>query len=146
MIKKEISITEYLDTDYHEYAKYVIENRAIPSVIDGLKPTHRKVIYIADKVWRNGSEKPLKIFQLSGKVAADAHYHHGDASLSGAIVGMAQKFKNSMLTQNGFSRGCFQLRRNRSGSQQCQCDGQGARSCSKRSQIPYHQFVSSYWV
>lgn len=96
MIKDNISITEYLDTDYHDYAKYVIENRAIPSVIDGLKPTQRKVVYIADKVWKNGSEKPLKIFQLSGKVAADAHYHHGDASLSGSIVGMAQKFKNSM--------------------------------------------------
>ena len=38
------TITEYLDQDYKEYAKYVIENRAIPSVIDGLKPTQRKVI------------------------------------------------------------------------------------------------------
>jgi DNA gyrase/topoisomerase IV subunit A len=90
------TVTEYLDQDYREYAVYVVEERAIPSVIDGFKPTQRKVIFVADKVWRNGSEKPLKIFQLAGKVASDAHYHHGDGSLSGAIVGMAQKFKNSM--------------------------------------------------
>jgi len=90
------TITEYLDQDYKEYAKYVIENRAIPSVIDGLKPTQRKVIYVADKIWKTGSEKPYKVFQLTGRIAADAHYHHGDGSLNSAIIGMAQKFKNSM--------------------------------------------------
>lgn len=90
------TISEYLDTDYHEYAKYVIENRAIPSIIDGLKPTQRKVIFIANKVWKNGTEKPYKVFQLTGRIAADAHYHHGDSSLNSAIIGMAQKFKNSM--------------------------------------------------
>jgi DNA gyrase/topoisomerase IV subunit A len=90
------TITEYLDQDYKEYAKYVIENRAIPSVIDGLKPTQRKVIYVADKIWKSGNEKPYKVFQLTGRIAADAHYHHGDGSLNSAIIGMAQKFKNSM--------------------------------------------------
>ena len=90
------TVTNYLDTAYREYAVYVVENRAIPSVIDGFKPTQRKVVFVADKVWKNGSEKNLKIFQLAGKVASDAHYHHGDSSLSGAIIGMAQKFKNSM--------------------------------------------------
>lgn len=72
------TVTQYLDQDYREYAVYVVEERAIPSVIDGFKPTQRKVIFVADRVWRNGSEKPLKIFQLAGKVAAEAHYHHGD--------------------------------------------------------------------
>jgi DNA topoisomerase-2 len=92
----EKTVTEYLDQDYGNYAKYVIEHRAIPSVIDGFKPTQRKIIYIAAKVWKNNSDKPLKIFQLGGKVASDANYHHGDASLSSAIIGMAQSFKNSM--------------------------------------------------
>ena len=93
---KNKTVTEYLDQDYAMYGMYTLENRAIPSVIDGFKPTQRKIIFIADRVWRSGSEKPLKIFQLGGKVAADAAYHHGDASLSGAIVGMAQSFKNSL--------------------------------------------------
>lgn len=92
----EATISEYLDTDYLEYAKYVVENRAIPSVIDGLKPTQRKVVFIANKVWKNGTEKPLKVFQLTGRIAADAHYHHGDGPLNSSIIGMAQKFKNSM--------------------------------------------------
>ena len=97
MRKPEIkTVTNYLDNDYKEYAVYVVEERAIPSVIDGFKPTQRKVIFVANKVWRNGSEKPMKIFQLAGRVAADAFYHHGDGSLNSAIIGMAQKFKNSM--------------------------------------------------
>jgi DNA gyrase/topoisomerase IV subunit A len=97
MRKPEIkTVTDYLDNDYREYAVYVVEERAIPSVIDGFKPTQRKVIFVANKVWRNGSEKPMKIFQLAGRVAADAFYHHGDGSLNSAIIGMAQKFKNSM--------------------------------------------------
>ena len=90
------SITEYLDQDYALYGMYTLENRAIPSVIDGFKPTARKIIFIADKVWKTGAEKPLKIFQLGGKVAADAHYHHGDGSLNSAIIGMAQSFENSL--------------------------------------------------
>lgn len=90
------TVTEYLDQDYAEYGMYVLEERAIPSVIDGFKPTQRKIIYVADRVWKNGSEKPLKIFQLGGRIAADAHYHHGDGSLNGAIIGMAQAFKNSL--------------------------------------------------
>jgi DNA gyrase/topoisomerase IV subunit A len=97
MRKPEIkTVTDYLDNDYKEYAIYVVEERAIPSVIDGFKPTQRKVIFVANKVWKNGSEKPMKIFQLAGRVAADAFYHHGDGSLNSAIIGMAQKFKNSM--------------------------------------------------
>lgn len=97
MRKPEIkTVTDYLDNDYKEYAVYVVEERAIPSVIDGFKPTQRKVIFVANKVWKNGSEKPMKIFQLAGRVAADAFYHHGDGSLNSAIIGMAQKFKNSM--------------------------------------------------
>ena len=90
------TVSDYLDNDYAIYGMYTIENRAIPSVIDGFKPTQRKIIFIADKVWRTGNEKPLKIFQLGGRIAADAHYHHGDGSLNGAIVGMAQSFRNSL--------------------------------------------------
>jgi len=92
----ETSVTSYLDNDLRDYAVYTIEERAIPSVIDGLKPTQRKVIFIANKIWKTGSEKPLKIFQLTGKVASDANYHHGDGSANSAIVGLAQKFKNAM--------------------------------------------------
>jgi DNA topoisomerase-2 len=98
------TITDYLDTEYAAYGMYTIENRAIPSVIDGFKPTQRKIIYVANRVWRNGSEKPVKVFQLGGRIAADAHYHHGDSSLNGAIIGMAQSFKNSMPLLDGIGQ------------------------------------------
>jgi len=74
----EKSVTEYLNDEYAAYGMYTIENRAIPSVIDGFKPTQRKIIHIANKVWKSGSEKPIKVFQLGGRIASDAHYHHGD--------------------------------------------------------------------
>lgn len=97
------SITEFLSNEYKEFALYSIEGRAIPSVIDGFKPTQRKILHIANQVWKTGSEKNLKVFQLSGKVASDAFYHHGDMSLSNAIINLAQKFKNNapLLEEDG---------------------------------------------
>lgn len=74
----EKTITEFLSNEYKEFSLYVIENRAIPSVIDGLKPSQRKIIHICNQIWKTGSEKPLKVFQLSGAVANQAFYHHGD--------------------------------------------------------------------
>lgn len=90
------SITEFLSTDYKDFAMYVVESRAIPSVIDGLKPTQRKILHGSSTIWKDGSEKPLKVFQLAGKVASDCFYHHGNTSLENAIITMAQGFKNNM--------------------------------------------------
>jgi DNA topoisomerase-2 len=90
------TISEFLSNEYKEFAMYVIEGRAIPSIIDGFKPTQRKIIHVCSDIWRNGSEKPLKVFQLAGKVASDAFYHHGNMSLESSIVTMAQSFKNNL--------------------------------------------------
>ena len=89
------SITNFLAEEYKEFAMYTIEGRAIPSVIDGFKPTARKIIHASANIWRTGQEKPLKVFQLSGKVASDCFYHHGSSSIENAIITMAQKFKNN---------------------------------------------------
>ena len=99
----EKTITNFLSNEYKEFAMYVIEGRAIPSVIDGLKPSQRKIIHISNQIWKNGNEKTLKVFQLSGKVASDCYYHHGDSSLSQSIINMAQKFKNNapLLEEDG---------------------------------------------
>lgn len=99
----EKSITEFLSAEYKDFAMYSIEGRAIPSVVDGLKPSQRKVVHVANQIWKTGGEKVLKIFQLSGKVASDVFYHHGDASLNSAIINMAQKFKNNapLLEEDG---------------------------------------------
>jgi DNA topoisomerase-2 len=95
------TVTSFFDKEYLEYAKYVVENRAIPSCIDGLKPTQRKVVHVANKIWKGGNEKPMKLFQLAGRVAAEAYYHHGNTSLESAMIGMGQRFKNSMPLLEG---------------------------------------------
>jgi len=100
-MKKTRTVTSFFDKEYLDYARYVVENRAIPSCIDGLKPTQRKVVYIANKIWKTGNEKPMKLFQLAGRVAAEAFYHHGNTSLESSMVGMAQKFKNSLPLLEG---------------------------------------------
>ena len=98
------TVTSFFDKEYLEYAKYVVENRAIPSCIDGLKPTQRKVVHVANKIWKRGNEKPMKLFQLAGRVAAEAYYHHGNTSLESSMIGMGQKFKNSMPLLEGIGQ------------------------------------------
>ncbi|KAJ2901969.1 DNA topoisomerase II [Zalerion maritima] len=66
--------------------------RSIPSVLDGLKPGQRKVIYSCLK--RNLT-KEMKVIELTGYVSGETSYHHGDASLHQTIVGLAQNFVGS---------------------------------------------------
>jgi DNA topoisomerase-2 len=76
--------------------------RSIPHVMDGLKPSQRKILWAALK--RNLISE-IKVAQLAGYVSEHAAYHHGEASLNGAIVGMAQSFVGSnnlnLLAPNG---------------------------------------------
>lgn len=88
------TVEDFFDKEVRDYAIYVVENRAIPSVIDGFKPSQRKIAHTANGVWKTGNEKPMKVFQLGGLAAAKTFFHHG--SLDGTIIGMAQSFKNSM--------------------------------------------------
>lgn len=88
------TVDDFFDKELRDYAVYTIENRAIPSVIDGFKPSQRKIAHTANGVWKTGNEKPMKVFQLGGLAAAQTMFHHG--SLDGTIIGMAQSFKNSM--------------------------------------------------
>lgn len=90
------TITDFLSAEYKDFSLYVIENRAIASVIDGLKPVQRKILHVCNTTWKTGNEKTLKVFQLSGKVASEVFYHHGDGPLSSAIVNLAQAFKNNL--------------------------------------------------
>lgn len=72
------TISEFLSSEYKEFAMYTIENRAIPSLVDSFKNSQRKIIHTSNEIWKTGNEKTLKVFQLSGKVAADCYYHHGN--------------------------------------------------------------------
>ena len=63
--------------------------RSIPSLCDGLKPSQRKILYY---MLKKNKTQLIKVAQLSGYVSAETGYHHGEASLQGAIVGLAQNF------------------------------------------------------
>ncbi|KAG0015996.1 DNA topoisomerase 2 [Entomortierella chlamydospora] len=76
--------------------------RSIPSMVDGLKPGQRKVIFGAFKKKISGE---IKVAQLAGYVSEKSSYHHGEASLTMTIVGLAQDFVGSnnvnLLSPNG---------------------------------------------
>lgn len=76
--------------------------RSIPSLCDGLKPSQRKILYY---MLKNNISTDIKVAQLSGYISAEMSYHHGEASLQGAIINMAQDFVGSnninLLTPEG---------------------------------------------
>ena len=90
------TISDFLNTDYRDYSMSIIEERAIPSVIDSFKNVQRKIIDMSNEIWKNGNEKPMKVFQLCGQTCSKKLYVHGDASCNGAIINMCQTFKNSL--------------------------------------------------
>jgi len=86
------TITEFLDNEYREYSKYVVYNRAIPSMIDGFKPVQRKIFWTGLKHCKN---QFLKTVALTGYTIAESLYHHGDASVNSAISNLTQDFPGS---------------------------------------------------
>jgi len=67
--------------------------RSLPSVIDGMKPSQRKVLY--GSMTRSKKYEDIKVSQLAGDISLRTAYHHGEASLIGTIIGMAQDFTGS---------------------------------------------------
>jgi DNA topoisomerase II len=74
-----------------ELIEYSMESniRQIPSVVDGLKPSQRKILYT---MFTKNFKNQVKVSQLSGAIIEKAAYHHGPDSLDEAIVGLSQDF------------------------------------------------------
>ena len=86
-----IRFKEFIDKEFIHFSNS--DNiRSIPSLCDGLKPSERKVLYSCFK--RNLSDE-IKVAQLSGYISEHSAYHHGEASLQGTIVNMAQNYVGS---------------------------------------------------
>eukprot|EP00754_Rhynchopus_humris_P009140 Rhum_TRINITY_DN13939_c0_g1::Rhum_TRINITY_DN13939_c0_g1_i2::g.65626::m.65626/K03164/TOP2; DNA topoisomerase II len=90
----EVSINSFVNTDVASYFHYINLERALPSCIDGLKPSQRKVLFTCFKRDLTG-HKEMKVSQLSGAVAELTCYHHGDMSMHETIVKLAQDFVGS---------------------------------------------------
>lgn len=87
----EISYDDFVNKEFILFS--MADNlRSIPSVIDGLKPGQRKVLYTC---FRRNIKKDVKVVELAGSVSGSTDYAHGEASMQGTIVGLAQNFVGS---------------------------------------------------
>ena len=89
--KKSVTYDEFIDKELIHFSKYDCD-RSIPNLMDGLKISLRKILYSA--FLRNLTQE-IKVAQFSGYVSEHSGYHHGEASLNAAIVGMAQNYVGS---------------------------------------------------
>ncbi len=89
--KRECDVSDFINHDLIHFSTYDCE-RSIPNVMDGLKTSQRKIMYIAMKYI---IKTEMKVAQFGAKVSEQTNYHHGEQSLFGAIVNMAQTFVGS---------------------------------------------------
>ena len=90
--KKKITFDEFVNKDLIQFS-HEDNNRSIPNIADGLKPSQRKILYGGFK--RKLDNEEIKVAQLSGYISEHTGYHHGEASLQGAIINMAQDYCGS---------------------------------------------------
>ncbi|KAJ3018452.1 DNA topoisomerase 2 [Thoreauomyces humboldtii] len=88
----EVPITDFVNKELILFS-YADNVRSIPSVVDGLKPGQRKILFACFK--RNLTKTEIKVAQLAGYVSEHSAYHHGETSLQSTIVGLAQDFCGS---------------------------------------------------
>ena len=96
-----VSYEEFINKEFIHFSKYDCD-RSIPNLMDGLKISLRKILYSA---FKKNLTTEIKVAQFSGYVSEHSGYHHGEASLNAAIIGMAQNFIGSnninLLMPNG---------------------------------------------
>jgi len=84
-------LKEYTERAYLDYSMYVILDRALPQIGDGLKPVQRRIIYAMSELGLSASSKPKKSARTVGDVIGKFH-PHGDSACYEAMVLMAQNF------------------------------------------------------
>lgn len=87
------SIAEFTESAYLNYAMYVIMDRALPHIADGLKPVQRRIIYAMNELGLRHHAKPKKSARTVGDVLGKYH-PHGDTACYEAMVLMAQPFSH----------------------------------------------------
>ena len=87
----EVNVEEEIKQSFLDYSMSVIVSRALPDVRDGLKPVHRRILYSMDE---NGltHEKPTRKCATIVGAVLGAYHPHGDSSVYGALVRLAQSF------------------------------------------------------
>lgn len=88
---KPVRVSDFVNKELIAYS-HASNLRAIPSVVDGLKTSQRKILF---GCFKRNLVGEIRVAQLAGYVSEHAAYHHGEASLNQTIVGMAQTFVGS---------------------------------------------------
>ena len=98
----DVTYEDFVNRELIHFSNYD-NSRSLPNVIDGLKTSQRKIMWSCFK--RNLVSEEIRVAQLAAYVSEHSAYHHGEASLQMAIVGMAQDFVGSnninLLMPNG---------------------------------------------
>lgn len=88
---EQIPLREYAERAYLDYSMYVVLDRALPFLGDGLKPVQRRIVYAMSELGLNAASKPKKSARTVGDVIGKYH-PHGDSACYEALVLMAQPF------------------------------------------------------
>ncbi|MEN1957723.1 DNA topoisomerase IV subunit A [Luteimonas sp. MJ204] len=88
---EQIPLREYAERAYLDYSMYVVLDRALPFIGDGLKPVQRRIIYAMSELGLSATSKPKKSARTVGDVIGKFH-PHGDSACYEALVLMAQPF------------------------------------------------------
>ncbi|WP_312706085.1 DNA topoisomerase IV subunit A [Stenotrophomonas sp.] len=88
---EQLPLREYAERAYLDYSMYVVLDRALPFIGDGLKPVQRRIIYSMSELGLNAASKPKKSARTVGDVIGKYH-PHGDSACYEALVLMAQPF------------------------------------------------------
>lgn len=88
---KKVGIEDTIKNSYLDYSMSVIVSRALPDARDGLKPVHRRILFSMDELGLNSKSQFRKCARIVGDVLGKYH-PHGDSSVYGALVRLAQDF------------------------------------------------------
>ncbi len=93
-------VEDVMEDSYLRYSMSVIVARALPDVRDGLKPVHRRILYVMDKMGIKATGKTVKSAQIVGEVMGKYH-PHGDTAIYDSMVRMAQEWAMRYMLVNG---------------------------------------------
>lgn len=86
---EKLTVENVMEDNFFRYSMSVIVDRALPDVRDGMKPVHRRIVYVMDKMGIGAGSKTVKSAQIVGEVMGKYH-PHGDSSIYDAMVRLAQ--------------------------------------------------------
>ena len=97
----QVSYSDFINRELIHFSNYDLQ-RSVPHIMDGLKPSQRKILY---SCFKRKLKSEIRVAQLAGYVSEHSGYHHGEESLNHAIISMAQNYVGSnnihLLEPNG---------------------------------------------